>query len=153
MASNLAVPSQVTAALIPVQGRLFIAQRPPNKKFGLLWEFPGGKVESGESLQDSLIREIGEELCWEIQVGSLFQHLQCRLLDLNIDLYAFWCTIIRGELCLREHVAFHWAKASELRQFRFTDVDRQLVLMIAELSELPQGSRSTHPPGEPYRPL
>jgi 8-oxo-dGTP diphosphatase len=145
--------ARVTAALIPAQGRLFIAQRPPQKKFGLLWEFPGGKVESGESLQESLIREIREELCWEVQVGKLFQRIQCRLLDLNIDLYAFWCAMVRGRLCLKEHVAYHWAKVSELHRFGFTEVDRQLVLMIQELSELPRMSRPTDLPDESCQPF
>ena len=58
----------VTAALISSQGRLFVAQRPPWKKFGLLWEFPGGKVEPGEGLEQSLVREIKEELCLDIRV-------------------------------------------------------------------------------------
>jgi len=137
--------SRVTAALIPFQGHIFIAQRPPHKKFGLLWEFPGGKVESGESLEDSLKREISEELCWDVQVGSLFQRIQCNHVDLAIDLYAFWCSILGGKLCLREHVAYHWAEARELRRFGFTEVDHQLVLMLQELSGFPEADMPVDP--------
>lgn len=136
---------RVTAALIPFRGRIFIAQRPPHKKFGLLWEFPGGKVEPGESLENSLKREISEELCLDVQVGSLFQRIQCRHVDLGIDLYAFWCSILGGRLCLREHVAYHWAEAGELQRFGFTEVDHQLVLMLQELPELPQTDTSVDP--------
>ncbi|NLI82429.1 MAG: (deoxy)nucleoside triphosphate pyrophosphohydrolase [Deltaproteobacteria bacterium] len=133
----------VTAALIPCQDRIFIAQRPPHKKFGLLWEFPGGKVETGESLQSSLIREIDEELCWKIQVGEFYQHVQCRFQGFSVDLYAFWCTIEGGSLCLREHVAYHWACLDELSRFDFTLADRRLVSSLGRLRAIPHGGVAT----------
>lgn len=128
---------RVTAALITSNGRIFIAQRPPNKKFGLLWEFPGGKVESGESLQASLVREIGEELCWKIRVGELFEHVHFNLQDFSLDLFAFWCTIEGGSLYLREHVAYHWATPNELSQFDFTLADRRLVASLEKTPNIP----------------
>jgi 8-oxo-dGTP diphosphatase len=127
---------QVTAALIFSNGRIFIAQRPPNKKFGLHWEFPGGKVQAGESLQACLCREIREELNWEIQVGELFRHVQHEHDDLVIDLFAFWSRIISGHLELREHVACNWVRIPELRHFDFTKADRQLIVSLEELSNL-----------------
>jgi 8-oxo-dGTP diphosphatase len=136
---------QVTAALITKQGKLFIAQRPPLKKYGLLWEFPGGKVESDESLEESLIREIDEELCWDIRVGDLFEHVRYVQDDLNIDLYAFWCAIRGGKFCLREHVKYYWAHPSELKNFGFTKADYKLVLSIERLSELPDLDGSPNP--------
>jgi 8-oxo-dGTP diphosphatase len=143
---------QVTAALIPAQGRIFIAQRPPHKKFGLLWEFPGGKVERGESLEESLIREIREELCWDIQVGELFKRIHTGQYDMVIDLYAFWCTIQGGSLCLREHVAYYWAHTSELQHFGFTRADDQLVLFLEQLAELPKGNLVVTSSWTPSRP-
>lgn len=128
---------RVTAALIPVDGRLFIAQRPPLKKFGLHWEFPGGKVEPGERLKDSLVREIKEELCWDISVGHLFRRLRHSYPDFNIELYAYWCAIKEGRLCLKEHVAYRWACLDELRRFNFTTADRQLLDHLETLSKLP----------------
>jgi 8-oxo-dGTP diphosphatase len=127
----------VTAALIPSNGRLFIAQRPPNKKFGLHWEFPGGKAQMGESLDACLFREIKEELNWEIEVGELFQHIQHQHDDFRIELYAFWSRIRGGHLELREHVACSWARIAELRQFDFTKADRQLITCLEELTDLP----------------
>ncbi len=131
---------KVTAALIPSSGRIFIAQRPPNKKFALLWEFPGGKVQLGESLQASLAREIGEELCWKIRVGELFEHVQFNLEEFSLDLFAFWCTIEGGTLCLREHVAYHWARPSELSRFEFTLADQRLVTSLEKLRTIPEGA-------------
>ena len=132
----LSVPSnylQVTAALIPFKGRLFVAQRPPHKKFGLCWEFPGGKVEAGESLENALAREIEEELCWEIQVKELFQTVRYRRSGFGIDLHAFWCSIRGGALKLKEHVTYRWATVEELKQLNLTEPDRHLISLIGEL--------------------
>ena len=132
----------VTAALIPSQGRLFVAQRPPWKKFGLLWEFPGGKVEPGESLEQSLIREIKEELCLDINVRGLFKRICQEEPGLAIDLHAYWCEIRGGTLRLSEHVAFMWAHVSELKQMNFTKADRLLIPFLESLPEFPDLSVS-----------
>jgi 8-oxo-dGTP diphosphatase len=127
----------VAAALIMAEGRLFIAQRPPHKKFGLLWEFPGGKVEPGESLEEALRREICEELCWEVEVGPLFRHVSHHQAELAIDLFAFWCSIKCGTLCLREHVAYTWALPGQLREYPFTSADDKLLLFLETLEQPP----------------
>lgn len=144
MPSDLPRVSAVTAALIPSWGKIFIAQRPPHKKFGLLWEFPGGKVELGESLQSSLIREIEEELCWEIQVGELFEHVHFRLQELSVDLYAYWCIVKGGNLCLREHVAYYWAYPNELPRFDFTVADQRLIHSLGKLKNVPESNATLH---------
>ncbi len=127
----------VTAALISSQGRLFVAQRPPWKKFGLLWEFPGGKVEPGEGLEQSLVREIKEELCLDIRVRGLFKKVSQEEPDFAIDLHAYWCAIYGGTLCLAEHVAFMWANLSELKQIDFTQADRLLIPFLESLPVFP----------------
>ncbi len=127
----------VTAALISSQGRLFVAQRPPWKKFGLLWEFPGGKVEPGEGLEQSLVREIKEELCLDIHVRGLFKKISQQGPDFAIDLHAYWCAICGGTLCLIEHIAFMWANLSELKQIDFTQADRLLIPFLESLSVFP----------------
>ncbi len=128
---------KVTAALIPSQGRLFVAQRPPLKRFGLLWEFPGGKVEPGEGLEQSLIREIREELCLDIKVRGLFRTIRQQDIEPPIDLHAYWCEISGGTLCLSEHVAFMWVNVSELKQMNFTKADRLLIPFLESLPEFP----------------
>ncbi len=129
---------RVTAALIPSEGKLFVAQRPHWKKFGLLWEFPGGKVERGESLEESLIREIKEELCLDIKVGDLFRNVSYMDDDFSIDLYAYWCSIAGGTMCLREHVSFRWANVHELERIRLTEADRLLIPFLQGLPGLPE---------------
>ncbi len=128
---------RVTAALITSQERLLVAQRPPWKKFGLLWEFPGGKVEPGEGLEESLVREIKEELCLDIRVHGLFKNIYQQEPDFEIDLHAYWCEICGGTFRLIEHVAFMWANLPELKQMDFTKADRLLIPFLERLSEFP----------------
>jgi 8-oxo-dGTP diphosphatase len=127
----------VTAALISSQGRLFVAQRPPWKKFGLLWEFPGGKVEPGEDLEQSLVREIKEELCLDIRVRGLFKKISQQEPDFAIDLHAYWCVVCGGTLRLIEHIAFMWANLSEMKLIDFTQADRLLIPFLESLREFP----------------
>jgi len=134
-------PIRVTAALIIAEGRVFIAQRPPHKKYGGLWEFPGGKVESGESLREALHREIIEELCWKVEVGELVHRVTDPGLREEVELYAFWCFIAGGDLCLREHVDHYWALPGELDRFPFTPPDREIISLLKELKELPERCR------------
>jgi 8-oxo-dGTP diphosphatase len=134
---------RVTAALITVQGRIFIAQRPPNKKFALCWEFPGGKVDPHETLRHCLQREIKEELNWEIQVGELFEHIHHEQETFRIDLYAFWAGICGGKLELREHIACDWVPIPALHRYAFTEADRQLIGRLERLSILPDASLLT----------
>jgi len=123
--------TRVTAALLRRTGRFFLVQRHPEKRFGLFWEFPGGKVEPGESLEGSLQREIREELCWDIDVERSFHTVACRVGDLSIELHAFWCRIRGGDLFLREHLSFYWAHPEDFRHFLFTRADQELAELLA----------------------
>ena len=98
----------VTAALIKDNQKLLIAQRGRTKLFGGKWEFPGGKVRSGESPESCLRREIREELNLEIQVDEHFCTVQHRYTDFHIELMAFWCSIVGGSLRLEEHEQVRW---------------------------------------------
>jgi len=129
---------KATAALISSHGKILVAQRPPWKKFGLLWEFPGGKVEPGESLEESIIREIKEELCLDIRVCGLFHSISQQEIGLEMDLHAYWCQICGGTLQLIEHVAFAWASLFELNGMNLTKADRLLIPFLQKLPELPK---------------
>lgn len=127
----------VTAALITSKGRLFVAQRPPWKRFGLLWEFPGGKVEPGEEWENSLVREIMEELCLEVGIRGFFKTISHETEDFSIDLHAYWCTVLSGTLCLKEHIACKWARVPELKNLNLTVADRLLIPFLEQIPELP----------------
>jgi len=94
-------------------------------------------VEPGEGLEESIVREIKEELCLDICVRGLFRHIRQQDRDFSIDLHAFWCEICGGTLRLLEHVAFMWANISELNRIDFTKADRLLIPHLEELGELP----------------
>ncbi len=130
----------VTAALIPLSGRLFVAQRPLWKKFGQLWEFPGGKVEPKESLEESLVREIHEELSIDIRVLDFFKSLSYSRGDFSIDLHAYWCAVRAGRICLTEHIAFKWASLPELKTLALTEADRLLLPYLEKLPSIPDFS-------------
>ncbi|PIU31101.1 MAG: 8-oxo-dGTP diphosphatase MutT [Syntrophobacteraceae bacterium CG07_land_8_20_14_0_80_61_8] len=121
---------QVSAALIVRNNRLFIAQRPPWKRHGFYWEFPGGQVELGESPGASLIREIQEELNWRVRIKGLFQVVRERNQDLCIDLHVFWCEWLGGRLRLKEHLAHRWVGPAELDRYRLTAADRSLIPLL-----------------------
>ena len=111
-------------------GRVFTARRPPGKSAGLMWEFPGGKIENGETPEESLVREIREELCWDIRVDGFFHLVRRPEPQRELELYAFWCSVIGGDLNLREHVAFRWATPEELYLLDLTPADRELIPLI-----------------------
>jgi 8-oxo-dGTP diphosphatase len=139
---------QVTAARSCRRNPSRVAQRPPEKQSGLLWEFPGGKVEAGESLEESLQREIREELCLGVEVKGLFQCVKHRQASLHLDLFAYWCAIIDGKVCLKEHLDSCWALICELERFIFTGPDELVVSSLQKLHALPDFSQPARNPRE-----
>lgn len=146
MMCTMADAVQVSAALIARNNRLFIAQRPPHKRHGLLWEFPGGKVEKGETPEISLVREIREELNWLVHVGERFQVVRQQSETLPIELHVFWCKRISGHLELKEHVVCRWVLPAELHHYRLTAADRRLIPRLVRWTDPPLRSRDEPEP-------
>jgi A/G-specific adenine glycosylase len=125
----------VTAAVLHRNGSVLIARRPSQGLLGGLWEFPGGKVEAGESLPEGLAREIREELGAEIEVGQPVGVYQHAFTHFRITLHAFHCRLIDGEPQPLEASELRWVAPGELTQFPMGKVDRQISkeLMSSEL--------------------
>ncbi|AHF07012.1 (deoxy)nucleoside triphosphate pyrophosphohydrolase [Desulfitobacterium metallireducens] len=118
---------EVSAAIIKKGETFLIAQRGRNKAQGLMWEFPGGKLEADETPEESLVREIKEELNIEIEVGAKFGENIYDYPSGKIKLIAFSAQWISGDLKLVEHERVKWVKASELQSFEFAPADIHFV--------------------------
>ena len=123
----------VTAALIRDENKILIAQRGRSKRFGWKWEFPGGKVRVDETPEDCLQREIKEELNLEIQVEKHFCTTHHQYSDLNIELIAFWCSIVGGQMKLAEHEQVRWVTVQEMSKYNFVEADLNVINALEEI--------------------
>ena len=122
----------VAAAVIRDGDRVFAAQRA-----GGGWEFPGGKIEPGESPQQALIREIREELDLGIAVGGPLAVLEYDHPAFHLSMQCFWCRITEGTPVLKEHADARWLGAEDLDSVDWLPADRALIGQVrAALSGL-----------------
>ena len=119
--------TEVVAALIRDGNRFLICQRPPHKARGLLWEFVGGKVESGETGEQALIRECREELDVAVSVGGVFMEVTHVYPDLTVHLTLFHAAIVSGEPKLLEHCGIRWITPDEIPQYPFCPADEEIL--------------------------
>ena len=122
-------------ALIDPDGRVLIAQRPPGKTMAGLWEFPGGKVESGERPEETVIRELREELGITIKEPCLapFTFASHAYPDFQLLMPLYVCRRWEGTVTAREHAALKWAKPRELAQYPMPPADLPLIPMLRDL--------------------
>ena len=122
---------RVVAAVIKDGERIFAAQRGYGE-FKDGWEFPGGKIEAGETPQDALRREIREELDTEIQVGEKIDTVEYDYPTFHLSMECFWCKVIEGKLVLLEAEASRWLKKEELYSVDWLPADLGLIDKICE---------------------
>ena len=118
---------EVTAAIILKDNLVLIAQRAPDENIAGKWEFPGGKIEPGETPQECLKREIKEELDVDIEVLDFFGESIYTYHSGTIKLMAFWCKWISGDFTLKVHSRILWVNRHELDLYDFAPADIPLV--------------------------
>lgn len=124
--------ARVVAALIVHEGRVLAQRRPEGKPRAGLWEFPGGKVEPGESDAEALVRECREELGAEIRVGPLVWATTHAYPDLEVTLLVYRAELEAGESpSAREEAQLEWIPLSELEARPFCEADRPLIALLA----------------------
>ena len=113
---------EVVAAIIRRGNEIFATQRGYGE-FKDWWEFPGGKIEPGESLQQALVREIREELDATIEVGELLQTVEWDYPTFHLTMHCFWCKLTCEALHLNEHEAASWLDREHLRSVKWLPAD------------------------------
>ena len=121
----------VVAALIEQEGRVLLAQRRADQAQPLVWEFPGGKVEPGESPSQALVREIQEELACSIQVGAVVDVVFFAHDTFDLIMPVYRATIRAGVPVARQVAAVAWVARAELASLAFTPADQPLACRLA----------------------
>ena len=122
-------------ALIDADGRVLIAQRPPHKAMGGLWEFPGGKIEAGETPEATLVRELEEELGIAVEEPCLapFTFASHAYPDFHLLMPLYVCRRWEGTPSPREHTALKWVRPRELGAWPMPPADLPLIAMLRDL--------------------
>ena len=120
---------EVVAAIIHRDGAYFATQRGYGKFEGM-WEFPGGKIEPGESREDALKREIQEELGVDIYIKELLCTTEYDYPTFHLTMHCYLCSIASGEIELREHKSAQWLTAETLDTVEWEPADREIIAML-----------------------
>lgn len=120
---------EVVAAVIYKDGEIFATQRGYGEFEGL-WEFPGGKIEPGESCEVALVREIQEELGVDIEVGELICTTEYDYPSFHLTMHCFLCNIASGEIELREHKSARWLTKDALNDVEWLPADLEVIEKI-----------------------
>lgn len=127
----------VVVAIIWHDGKILIDQRPENGLLGGLWEFPGGKQEKGETLEECLHREIKEELGIKIKVEKPFLNVRHAYTHFKITLHSFQCKLLGGKPAPKKAIAWKWVRPDEITLFAFPKANKRVLeaLLVSQSSD------------------
>ncbi|MGA2643060.1 MAG: (deoxy)nucleoside triphosphate pyrophosphohydrolase [Spirochaetia bacterium] len=117
---------RVTAGILQQDGLVLIARRKPGKHMAGKWEFPGGKIEKGESPEQSLARELSEELDVRARIGEQLCHSSYEGEGISLELLVYRVEGFEGTPVLREHEELRWVAPRDLRSYDLADSDRRV---------------------------
>ena len=121
---------EVVAAVIEKDNKIFCAQRNLTKSMGGKWEFPGGKIEEGETKEQALIREIKEELGCLVKVNELITVVKHEYENYFVTLNVYACEVIDGTPKNLEHIDFKWCEKERLKELDFVEADYQFLDLL-----------------------
>ena len=124
--------TEVTCAIILKDYSVLITQRSEQMPHPLKWEFPGGKVKEGESVEECIRREIREELGLQVEVDRLLPSVRHTYGNYPIELIPLVCTLKSGEVVLAEHKAYQWIPLEKMEEVDWLDADLGVVRLIRE---------------------
>jgi len=127
---------EVAAAIIFHNGKILVTTRPEHEVYGGLWEFPGGKKEEHETLEECLLREIKEELGIEIDINRFFTKIFHTYPNFSITLYVFFCSYKSGELKPLPTVRYRWVTMEELEKLPFLEADKKVIKELGKVLHL-----------------
>lgn len=122
---------EVVAAIIQSGGKYFSTQRGYGE-WKDWWEFPGGKIEPGESHKEALRREIREELATDIEVGSLLTTVEYDYPKFHLTMHCYLCTVVSGNLLLLEHEDARWLSGDELDTVKWLPADETIIDLLKD---------------------
>lgn len=117
---------EVVAAVIEKDGLIFCSKRGPKGECAYKWEFPGGKIEQGETKEEALKREIKEELDGEIIVEKYITTVNHEYDTFSITMHVYKCSLL-DHLVLKEHIDYKWVKKEELMNIDFAEADKKVL--------------------------
>lgn len=123
---------RVVAAIIRDGDKIFATQR-GRGEFKGGWEFPGGKIEVGETPEEALVREVREELDTEIKVGELVETVEYDYPTFHLSMDCFWAEVVSGDFVLKEHEAAKWLVKDELGSVEWLPADVGLIERLREM--------------------
>jgi len=124
----------VVGAVITRDGKILCAQRGSTKTLAHKWEFPGGKIETDETAEEALKRELQEEMLCDIKVGKQVDHTVYEYDFGIVHLSTFFCEIISGEPVLTEHAAIKWLPPEEIASLDWAPADIPAIEIISQMA-------------------
>jgi 8-oxo-dGTP diphosphatase len=118
---------RVACAIIEQEGLVLAAQRSATGSLPLKWEFPGGKLEIGETPEECLVRELKEELGVGVEIGAPLSPVTHEYPDFIVTLYPFTCRLARGTITMHEHHALQWLEPVQMPELDWADADLPII--------------------------